>query len=426
MVDLGSFADFLITGGTGAVPPGATVVLDAATLNSWQAESLLIGGLRRRNADSTAVDVRTSAVVLDNPGGAFSAPEIILASKGALTVSAGSAISSSGAISERADTLAVAGNGTLLRVSSDSQAALARSSVTTSTTPLLNIGAGARISGAGVILDSTSGTSIDPAATLAARGLQLGSGQISIVLEPQAGALTGSAVNPHLVIAGQLLADIQQVETLTLSSYRTIDVYGAGTFGSPALAALTLSGSGLRGFGQGTGTVAFQADAITLSNPANVAALAAPGTVSGTLQMDARTLRLGANAFATTGYANVVLNAGGGVLGEGTGQFTTPGSLTVSAPVITGTRGSVHAVTAGGALGLEQTAGAVAVGGGLGASFAFQGTSVIANSDILLPSGQITLRATAGDCLWEGIWMSRAQSRSSMISRVIPTRAACS
>ncbi len=220
-----------------------------------------------------------------------------------------------------------------------------------------------------------------------------GSGQISLVLSP-AGALTGSVVPQHLVLSGQLLQDAQQVAELTLRSYRTIDIYGAGTFGSPALGRVSFLGGGLRGYDQDAGIALFQVGSVIFSNPSNVATLAAPAVTSGMLQIDASTVRFGANTFSVAGYQATILNATGGVLGDGTGAFTTPGALTINTPLITGTRGSKHRVTAGGALALLPVAGPATAQGGLGAGFTFTGASVVANTAIRLPSGQFTLRAT--------------------------------
>jgi len=394
MIDISSQADMYVTGGTGTAPVGATVVLDSTILNSWGADSLLIGGTRRRTADGTVVTVRTSQVTVNNPGEVLAAPEIILASKAGLTIAPGSTILSHGELLEDAEDLLIAGDSVLARVSSDVNGDITRTNTTASTVPMLIVGDGARLAGAGVTLDSTYGTALSPTANIEAYALNLGSGQISIDFRPGGGALTGSVVPQHLVLADQLLSDVQNVSALTLRSYRTIDIYGAGTFGSPSLGTLAFLGGGLRGYDQGAGTALFQVGDVLFSNPSNIAALPAPALTTGALQIDARIVRFGTNAFSTAGYQNVALNATAGVLGEGTGSFTTPGDLTITTPLITGARGSDHTITAGGALALLPTGGAAGVEGGLGASFTFTGTSVVADTNILLPSGQLTLRST--------------------------------
>ncbi len=392
-IDVSSNADMYVIGGTGAAPVGATVVLDTSILNSWGAENLLIGGLRTRTDAGAVITVRTSRVVLDNPDDILMAPDITLVSRALLTVTAGSSIGATGEHPRDNNIYTLSGDGTLLRVSQDAGAAIVRTNVTGSTAPLMTIGAGAHIAGTGVILDSTYGTVLDPTVDLKSTYLALGSGQISLVLSP-VGALTGSVVPQHLVLSGQLLQDVEQVSFLTLRSYRTIDIYGTGTFGSPDLQHVEFLGGGIRGYEQGGGTALFQVGEVVFSNPSKVDALPAPAVTSGTLRFDAGTVQLGDNAFSVAGYQSTLLNATGGVLGAGSGTFSTPGDLTITTPLITGARGSNEAITAGGVLLLQSSAGPATVTGGLGATLAFTGASVTANTNVILPSGQITLHAT--------------------------------
>ncbi|HEX8295063.1 MAG TPA: hypothetical protein VF593_02100, partial [Chthoniobacteraceae bacterium] len=397
-IDLSSFADMAVIGGNGTAPAGSTVVLSGSVLNSWGAESLLIGGLRRRTPEGMTIDFRTSNLILDNPGSVLFGPEITLAAREKLTLTDGSALATAGHQSEPAQRFTLSGDGALLRVSADLRAAISRNQLTGSTAPLLTVGAETRLFGSSLILDSTYGTQLNSTANLQAQALTLGSGQISIVLGTPPAVLSGSVVDPHLVLAGEVLENVQDARSLTLRSYRSIDVYGAGTFGSSNLGSLSLLASGLRGFDQAGGSAVFSAGNVLFANPGNVTVLPAPDSVSGTLQFDTGTVRLGANTFSVTGYENVALDARNRLLGQSTGAFTTPGNLTVTTPLITGTRGSKQAITAGGALVLAQpSAGRSTRGGGLGASMTFTGASIAADTSIVLPSGEIVLRAISGD-----------------------------
>jgi filamentous hemagglutinin family protein len=391
--DISSIADIEVIGGTGIASGTTGAVLKSAAISSWGAESVLLGGRRYRIGSETHVDVRTTNITLNNPGDTLTAGDITLVSKARTNITSGSSIAAAKAATQAADPFTISGDGTFVRVSSDADATFTRKNVTASTTPLLSIGASARITGAGVILDSSYGSAFDPAAFVAAQSLELGSGQISIQLGTL-GALTGSAVPQHLVLAGSLLAEVQQVSALTLRSYRTIDVYGSGSFGSTAQGRLTLFAGGIRGYNQGAGTTTFSAPAITLSNPANVAAIPAPAVTSGTLQFAAQTFQFGSNAFAAAGWQNVAIKATGGVLGSSAGSFSTPGNLTIETPLITGARGSSQSITAGGDLILLPLTGTPTVTGGLGAGFTFTGNRVAAGTNVSLPSGQLTLHAT--------------------------------
>lgn len=395
-VDISSYADIYITGGSGSAPSGAAVVLDSDLLSSWGVESLLIGGLRQTSSAGTVVNVHTSAITLDNPGSLFSSPEITLASKVTIFMTDGSAIASSGDMSQPSEKLLLNGDGTLLRVSGDASASIVRSSTTPASSPLLTIGADAHISGSGVILDSSYGTSLDPTAVLDASALTLGSGQISLVLTEPAGGLSGSEVTPHLVLRDALLQYVQSVDSLTLSSYRTIDIYGAGSFGSSSLDSLNLFASGIRGYDRGT--VTLNAGTVALANPSGSAQSAAPALpLSGELKIQTGTLQLGTGTFGIGGYQSLNITASKGMLATADGSLILPGSFVVSTPLFTGTKGISYDVSAAGSISLLSSGGTSDVSGGLGASLSFTGSSILANTEIRLPSGKLVLHALGGD-----------------------------
>lgn len=402
-IDISSLADIYLIGGSGGAPANAGVVLDAGLLSSWGAESLLIGGLRRETPTGTMVDVRTTALTLDNPGAILSAPEIILVSREELTVRAGSSIASSGGLSRPADVLGIEGDGVLIRVSGDQNASILRKSVTSASAPLLTIGAGASIQGASIILDSTSAMNLDPATVLKTQALTLGSGQISIVFDNAPGPLEGSMVNSHLVLAGDLLDRAQQVRSLTLQTYRTLDLYGSGVFGSETLESLVLQGGGIRGYQQGGNTVLFQVGDVVFDNAGNVnIAGSSLSANSGGLKFESDAVRFGSNAFSISGYENLTLEAAGGILAEKTGSFNTSGNLTMSAPLMAGAQGVKQSIASAGEMNLLAGTGEATITAGLGASIAFQGATVRASSNIYLPSGELTLRATTGDLTVDG------------------------
>ena len=392
-IDISSDAAMYVIGSSGSAPSGAGVVLRESILNSWAAESLLIGGLRRTTQDGTEIKVRTPSVTVENRGSSLSAPEITLVASRDLTVAAGSMIVSSGALTQSSDTLLLSGEGALLRVSGDKLASAQRSVFTDSIKPLMTIGSGATISGAGVILDSTYATSLSSDAKLTADSLTLSSGQVSILLDEVSSDLAGSVVTPHLTLRGSLLNRVQSVESLTLSSYRSIDIYGAGTFGSSALKSLKLFASGIRGYNRGM--VTLSANEMEIGNPSSGILLTAPALpLSGSLNIESSKMHLGANAFSVAGYQSLNINSRNGLLAAQTGSLNLPGSLTVSTPVVTGAKGISYDVTAEGEISLLRGANESTVSSGLGASLSFVGSAVLADTDLLLPSGSLTLRAT--------------------------------
>jgi filamentous hemagglutinin len=284
------------------------------------------------------------------------------------------------------------GDGTLLRVSSDPSASIVRAGVTGSTTPAMTIGSGAKISGGSVTLDSTGTTSLFTT-NLSGSAINLDSGRISLQLgtsgSPQGLVLTSDALNALQNSAATL-------SSLSLLSYSSIDIYGSGQIGSPTLENLALHAGEIRGFNSNGGTVSFAAQNILLDNSANVTVTRSTGSPSGAIEFDAtNAITLGANQLYIDQYAGVSLNASGGILVQGTGGLATQGALTMTTPWLTGATGANQKIAAGGTLSIGGSS--TAAPANLGASLALQGTTVTDTSNIVLPSGTLTLRATGGD-----------------------------
>ncbi len=397
LVDINSPSDILIAG-SGVVGPLGTLVLDFAELSSFSAESLLIGALRQSTAEGTIVSVSSNSIIVNNTGSSLTGSDIILVANDSITLTPGSIVEGSGT-GATADTLllgddasAGSGNGVLLRVGTDSSASIARRGVDSSTTPTFTIGAGATIVGASVIIDSTAATSLDPTALLSGDSIALDSGQISLVLD-NPGTLQATT---GLVLSGLALASLQQnAQSLSLLSYSSLDIYGSGQIGSLNVASLALHAGNIRGFNNNGGTVTFSAQDILLDNSANGRALPSIDATRGSLTFDAGTVRLGGGVLQINQFVSTNLIAPNGILFEGGGGLTTEGGVALTTPLITGSTGSSYGLSAAGNLTVDRPEGPTVstLSGGLGASLTLIGLSVIENSDIILPSGHITLLA---------------------------------
>jgi len=416
-VDIASPSNIVIGNASTTVSPG-TLVLDAASLSAFGADSLLIGGYRSSGALGTEVTVTTTNLTVDNPGEALTGPDVILAAKDALTVDAGAVIEQAGTSSSPAQTLllgnagtAGSGDGALLRVTSDASAQVLRVGVDSSSVPALSIGAGATISGNSVTLDSTAGALLDPTAALSAGSLSIAAGQISLVLDDSTPA-------SGLVLSGEALAAIQaSTHSLALTSYSSIDIYGSGTIGAAAndgvypVESFTLNAGAIRGFDGGALTI--HAQAFTLENSAG--GVAAGSASGGDLTVNAWTIELGGGAGVNAvdvDYASVDLNASGGVLLKATPSNATDssgnpiagaatlaasGNLSITTPLITGATGANETIRAAGSLDIAAGGTSSSLAGGLGATLNLVGASVTENSTIRLASGNISLEATGGD-----------------------------
>jgi len=404
LVDISSPENILI-GTAGETAPANTLLLDASELSSFDAESLLIGGMRTVGSNGTTVTVTTSNLTVDNAGSPLEGSDIILAANDDLTVDAGAVIEQTGGETSNAETLLLgnsstpgSGDGALLRVSSDPNAAILRSGVDGSTVPTLSIASGARITGRGVILDSTAGTNLGSGATIRGQSLSLDSGQISILLNDP------GAVQPTtgLVLSSAAVQGLQGMRSLSLLSYSSIDFYGtgelgAGSGGEATLQTLSLDAGEIRGFNNAGGTVQLSAQTVLLENAASGVSPGAVAPNQGTLAVDASVIQLGKGAIAVDQFASLDLNATNGVIGETSGALSAGSNVTITTPLITAAKGVSQGITALGDLAMQSSAGTSTLSGGLGATMNFTGASVEENTAITLPSENITIEATTGD-----------------------------
>jgi filamentous hemagglutinin len=456
-VDIASPEDIYIVGpSTQNVPTGA-LVLDSSQLTNFGAASLLIGGYRTNTDEGTVVTATTSNLVVDNSGAmttvggvtvaGLAAPDITLVSNADLTVAPGAAIEQVGQLSGSAPTLILQGNGSLLRVSSDSSAQILRQNVVAGdTTSVLSIGAGATIldangSAAGaLILDSTGSVKIDPSTTappvLMGKSVTLDSSLINLELGTPATAPTSGLV----ITAPQLASLLSSTQSLSLLSYSSIAIYGSGQIGS-----VTVGADGKKTYQeanlalhaddvyyadtQNSSGVTINAQTVSLDNLSGGTVLPSLGGLgTSSLTVNAQTITLGSNALRIDQFGNVALNADGAILlrGLGTvaaGSDTTPvaaslgvgGNLTLTTPLITSATSTDQpisstttslidmAINATGSLLIQAPTTDTATppsAGNLAASLALSAANITqdSGSSIVLHSGSLALQAngTAG------------------------------
>jgi len=390
-VDISTPLDILIGDGNAVVPAG-TAVLDSSLLTSWGAESLLIGGRRFGGASSATVSVRSRQIRVDNKGAPLSGPEIILVANEGMTFANESSLVSSGVHESGSANLSLSGDGLFVRISADTSAQSNRTGTTASNTPLLTVGAGVRLVGQSVTMDSSARFVMDDTARIESSVVKLSAGRIGIQLDAP-GALQA---NSGLVLGGILLDSLAKADSLTLQSYSSIDLYGSGAFGQ-RLSRLNLQARELRGFNTAGRAAALNAGTIVLDNPG---ATILPGAVSagtGDLHLNASIVEFGAGAMNIDQFGSVVVSAPGGILGSGTGEFRLSGNLIGSSSLITGAKGATTAITSEGNIVLSHSGGSASILPGLGASLTLVGMGVSVSSDVILPSGLISLAATTGD-----------------------------
>ncbi|MES2440235.1 MAG: filamentous hemagglutinin family protein, partial [Verrucomicrobiota bacterium] len=400
LIDISSPGDILINK-TGTGGAAGELVLRSSLLNSFGAESLLIGGLRSFTQDGVSVSVNTGNLTLDNGGSALTGSDIILVADEKLTLRSNSKISATGdekvldAITIGDSAVSGSGDGALVRVSGSASGRVSRTGVDNATTAELAVGNKTSLAGGSIFLDSSYATRLSGSATIDAGAVSLSSGQISILLD-NPGKPQGTN---GLVLSGSALATLQQsAARLALTSYSSIDVYGTGQVGSRDFQELSLRSAAIRGFNTGGGTVSFSADQILIDNLPGRTASGVAGS-NGRIRFDAGVITLGTGGAEVRGYDDTVLAADRGILVSGTGSFSASGNVRLVTPVVTGESAANHKIVSGGLLQLDRPGGndGDVIPGGFGAELALEGKRVDVDGNIVLSSGELTLNASNGD-----------------------------
>lgn len=386
-VDISSPLDIIITA-QGAPAQAGKLVLDAAVLSGWNAESLIIGGVRSLTG---AVTARTSNLTLDNATSPLKGMDILLVASQSLTLNSGATVIQSG-VQTTADNFVVSGNGAMLRVSGSASTTTTRTGFTVSGTPFMNIAANAQVSGISVVLDSSNAFSINSGAILTSNNISLNSGRISIVQNNPPPMQN----NPGLVLSGQLLSRLQNASKLSLLSYSSIDFYGGGTF--TVAGALEMHASQLRGFTSGA-QVNLAGSSLVLDNSTAGTAAGIVQSASGSLSMQFNTITIGLNAQTLDQFDNVSLNAPMGVNVRDTGSFRAQNNLSIVTSFISGSNSATQVVGAGGTLSISRPSTPLVAPSslGVGSQITFEGATVNIGADIRMPSGSITARALTGN-----------------------------
>lgn len=370
--------------------------LGVGNLNRLGAESLSLGGIRERDATGTTLVVSASDVVVDNAGTALVAPDLIIAATDKVTVEQNAELQARG-ISAAAEDLQVAGDGALLRLSSNGLGQLTRSATTRSKGDL-QVLAGATLTAAAVTLDATRDNSFagtfgkDANGRDVVKALALGANRISLGDVPVG--------TEGLTLDDTRLASLAAIDTLRLKSYSSLDIYGAANFGTQ-LKTLDIQAGGISGRNNTGKTVTLAASNIAISNPDNIDfdAVKPAGTGAGALELAAAdTLILGSGNFKVDGFGATTLRAGREIVAAGKGSHDYVGNLTLEAGRITAQSGARQKITASGVLVTAAIAQVTPfTRADFGGQLSLAGATLDHGGRIDLSSGKAVLQATAGD-----------------------------
>ncbi|MBI5462534.1 MAG: filamentous hemagglutinin family protein [Gammaproteobacteria bacterium] len=316
----------------GATLPAGFVQIDARQLGSFGAESLLLGALRTRGSEETALDVRAREVRV-NGDVDLTVPDLVIAARERIQIDGGAQLTASGQAQTGDTVLRADGDGALLRLSADEQVFVDRGDSATGAQGDLFIGAGAQLNAAqSAVLDATRDAQSQGDLVMDGGSLNLGAYRISL---GEAGA-----VNEGLVL-GNTDLDQAQVDELVLTSRTSVDIHGAVNVN---VNDLHIAAGGIHGYANNGQTAWIHARGdIALSNAEGVTDANAPAvqTGDGTLALNAdERVVLGEGTFHIGGFEQVDLSAGREIVGDGTGTLRVAGDLTLHAPRITATKGA--------------------------------------------------------------------------------------
>jgi filamentous hemagglutinin family protein len=396
-IDLSAPGSFVIGSGP------ASVRLDPSLLAGWSYGSLLIGGSRDAvsSSETTPVSVAADSIALD-PGVNLEGSDLILAARNGIQFGDHSGITAGITGTAPDENITISGNGVFVRVCDDSKVTVSRSDIS-SGPQYLSFGENVSLRGASVILDSSSSLRISPSTTLNASSVALNAGAVALVLDNKITDVPSGRV----VLSGSTLDGLTVAKNLNITSYSTLDIYGAGSFGSDAMETLGLHAGEIRGFNLNGEAASFTAQTIALDNDSGVSSSGAvSGSTDGYLELNAATITLGKNALHIDQFANVSLNATGVVAGTSSGSLSVgkselPANLFITTPLITSTAGNSLMVTSSGDLTLQapdlEYVTATKIQPGAGTTLSFTGATVSANTTLSAPSGKISIHATSGD-----------------------------
>ncbi len=396
------------------------LTLSSEMLNAMEAESLLIGGKRSSVASGTQLDVTASDVDLIG-GASLTGKEIILVATDTVFLGPGSSIQASvsearnngnlivGKVAEfdlegNLKSVAVSGDGALLRVSSGVQRELLRANVT-QVKGALNL-EGNITNAKSVILDATNSSTLNGSVEMASGGsLSVGAPKISF------GTPSELVTNPvGLLFDEERLSKIGSPSSLMLNSYSSLDFYGSVSLGNANLELLSIQGAGVNGYDNASKAVTLTAKTVKFANTLDAGFSSDVSSGTGNIVINAKEIISGSNTFKMKGFSKLTLNANQ-FTGQGDGGLDVTGDLDINAKRITSSSLSAQTIKASGAmLTASQPAFPTdlefigedpsSLKAAFGAKLTLTADTIKHAGNIEMPAGIVTLKATgSGDSL---------------------------
>ncbi|WP_411818607.1 filamentous haemagglutinin family protein [Hyphococcus sp. DH-69] len=416
--------------------------LNAESLESLGANSLLLGGIRGQNENGATITTVSNDVILDTAGTTLSGKDMIFVASSNIEVKSGTTIEATGEMSDGTDRYEMIASaplliddkgtsytnddeiihgsldfGAILHVSAGERAEFVRDAEAIEATrdlianPSLlaeintvrdalglvlisadngkiSIEDGASlISERSIAIDGTADTSLAEGATISTEQLTAAASRISL------GDVSG--VSDGLVFSGSAANALATAADLSLKSYSSIDLYGGVGFHTTG--DLTLDSREIHIIDSDGGETTIRAENLTIGNTtAGAAATATSGPSE--LVLEGGNITISGSDKAISGVSSVTLRTDGQLAGKGEGNLNTAGDLSVDAGVLTVNNGDRLGLIATGDIILAgQSEPVTGSANSLGATLQLKGASIRHAGHIVLNGGNVQMHATAGN-----------------------------
>lgn len=318
--------------------------LTTDAINSLNAESLLIGGVRSIAGTGTKIDVISTDIEVVNSANIFG-PEIMLVSSNNLLTESGTYISGLGKAQANYSSLMIgseilgSGNGAFLRVSSGSERDLIRKGLSsTETSGVINLEGDITLAKS-VMIDATFSNTIAGNIGLTSLG-SFSVGAPRIIFSDSPDKINGAN---SLFLSGGTLSKLNNLENLNLKSYSSIDFYGNVTLGNSNLKKIKIESSGIVGY-EG-GNVSLNSDLVSIYNQDVEKINFQMPVNSGNFVVNAIELVSNAKRFDIEGFEQVTFNSRQFTT-KGVGLLNITGNLTINSSRITANSSSNQIIQA--------------------------------------------------------------------------------
>ncbi len=382
----------------------------ASDLSALNIDSLLLGAGRSARNDKgiTHINVIAENVSVDQDV-ELDVSDLIIAASDKIDIGSGAHLQASVSRQNNIKTLAVQGDGALLRVSADQQVDIARHYATGQAQGIkgiLNVSEGAVLQAdQSMLLDASRSTVLDGEIVMAGGSLNLGANEINL------GEVDGLSHSGALNLSNADLSRLT-VDELVLSSRKTVNLLGDvgrlqndGRLGALTFKRLKIDAMGLVGR-QTDQTASIQASDLILQNsqdPQQTLSLIQqlPPTAAGKLNIQTETLKTGEGTFVLAGFDTVNLTANQRLEATNRGRLKVAADLHLKTPLITASgQGDLHLDAEGHQIVMDSTGGVQNKPvESLTGSVKVTADTVMLNTRVEMHSGQFNLEALAGDVI---------------------------